>query len=135
MKKHNKVLILAKDSGIARLIAISVNTVSKRTGVYIENHIVKCSDDIETGEQFDIVVVNEFPVLKELIENKNISLSNFGKVIFLTSYQADIEAVHKFSNTVKSFKKDPGSEFMSQIERIILLELGLVKPMRAMATQ
>ena len=120
MKKHIKVLIFGKDPGICQLIAFSVNAVSKRTGVYIEDHVVKCSDDIESEEKFDIVLVNEFPSLKELIENKNILLSNFGKVIFLTSYQIDIDQVAKFSNTIKPFKKESGSDFLAQIERIIL---------------
>ena len=133
MKKHNKVLIFGKDPGICQLIAISVNAVCQRTGVYIEEYIIKSSDEIEPDEKFDIVIVNEFPVLKELIENKNILLQNFGKIVLLTSYQADIEQVEKFSNTIKTAKKEFGSDFMSQIERIVLLELGLVRPMRAVA--
>ena len=133
MKKHVKALVLGKDSGICQLIAISVNAVSKRTGVYIEDHVLKSSDDIESDEKFDIVLVNEFPSLKELIENKNILLSNFGKVVLLTSYQIDIEDVNKFSHTITAVKKEPGSDFMSQIERIIFLELRLVKPMKVLS--
>lgn len=133
MKKQVKVLIFGKETGICRLIAISVKAVSDRTGVYIDDHIVKCSDEIESQEKFDIVFVNELPSLNELIENKNLLLSNFGKIILLTSYQADVEQVAKFSNTIKVIKKEPGSEFMSQIERIIFLELRLVKPMKVLA--
>ena len=126
--KTKRVLILASEKSMAKLLEIHLGGIN-HDSLHLDITSVRCSDEVEVNEIFDLTLVNETKLLEHLSENKNLLIQNLGKLVVLTDYKSEINRLKGKYPEVRFFKKQNADGFSEQIKITVIRELNLVKPM------
>lgn len=122
--KTKRVLILASEKSMSKLLEIHLGGIN-HDSLHLDITSVRCSDEVEVNEIFDLTLVNETKPLEHLSENKNLLIKNLGKLVVLTDYKSEINRLKGKYPEVRFVKKQDADGFSEQIKRTAIRELNL----------